>query len=571
MKPDELDQRAREAPREGHDARTNATPLALPDQGVWDSSSLSTAGAQRTSVCPHCEARYGPELRFCPVDGATLRPLDDDTSIVGRIVADRYQVLEKLGEGGMGQVYLAEHVRMGRRCALKVINPRLVSDTGAIARFDREASSASRIAHPNVAAVYDFGEASDGVVYLAMEYVAGESLKAILARDGPLSPRRAVRIAEQIADGLTAAHELGIVHRDLKPDNIMIGTNRDGTDCVKVVDFGIAKVLHHESERLTSTGLAVGTPLYMSPEQLAADPVDERSDVYSLGLLIFEMLTGTLPFPTTRDATFARLVQPPRTLADTRPDVAWPSPLERVLARALSREKEERYTSAEDVKHDVRQVVDAHWPELAAPGQGRRDARSQPRVPGRRRSRTALAALFGAAVIISIAWLAVGGIERDPVPAQSAESGGTVGEPVEPPGETAAPPAGLRIVERSPQRSPRGREVAPSSAAGVVAPDAVDATAKLRQLETWTNASTGDAASARRALAELPDLLPRLTSADDTVAAYYHAANAHLLLDQPREACHLLLRIEEQAQRHRYLARAVAAYLAEGSPLGCSD
>jgi hypothetical protein len=188
-------------------------------------------------------------------------------------------------------------------------------------------------------------------------------------------------------------------------------------------------------------------------------------------------------------------------------------------------------------------------------------------------SKTVLAALFSAAVVIPVAWLAIGGVERDPVPAQTAESGGTIAAPVEPPGETASAYDAIHIVERSPQsnvRTRNDREAAPTPAPGVMVPDPFDAAAELRRLEAWTNASTGDAASARRALAELPALIPRLTSADDTVAAYYHAANAHLLLDESREACRLLLRIEEQAQQHRYLARAIAAYLAEDSPLECS-
>ena len=192
-------------------------------------------------ICPTCGTEYPANERFCPRDGTALRSQGGGTDLVGSIIAERYHVLKKLGEGGMGQVYLAEHVKMGRKSAVKVMNPGMVHDADAISRFNREAANASRINHPNVAAIYDFGETPDGLIYLAMEFIEGESLTSLVEKSGALPPARAANIAKQAADGLQVAHDMGIVHRDLKPDNIMIAKNRDGTDLVKVVDFGIAK------------------------------------------------------------------------------------------------------------------------------------------------------------------------------------------------------------------------------------------------------------------------------------------------------------------------------------------
>ena len=202
-------------------------------------------------VCPQCGSEYELDQRFCPKDGSTLRMPGGESNLVGTVVADRYHIVKKLGEGGMGQVYQAQHVRMKRKSAVKVMNPSLVHDADAISRFNREAENASQIAHPNVAAIYDFGETSDGLIYLAMEYVEGEPLTDVLKRDGALPPERAGEIVRQVGEALSVAHDMGIVHRDLKPDNIMLAKFRDGSDCVKVVDFGIAKAINNEAQKVT--------------------------------------------------------------------------------------------------------------------------------------------------------------------------------------------------------------------------------------------------------------------------------------------------------------------------------
>ena len=302
-------------------------------------------------ICPTCSAEYPDTERFCPKDGTSLRSQGaDDADLVGSVIAERYHVLRKLGEGGMGQVYLAEHVKMGRQSAVKVLHPAMVNDAAAIGRFNREAANASRIDHPNVAGIYDFGETADGLVYLAMQYIEGETLTQLAQRSGPLPPRRAADITRQAAEGLHAAHGLGIVHRDLKPDNIMVSRDRDGLDQVKVVDFGIAKESGSGSQKVTRTGMVVGTPEYMSPEQLAGEAVDGRSDQYSLALVAFNMLTGELPFPSasTQTSMTMRLTDEPKSLADMKPDGAWTDDVQAVMRKALARRPNERYATTRE-------------------------------------------------------------------------------------------------------------------------------------------------------------------------------------------------------------------------------
>lgn len=311
-------------------------------------------------ICPTCGTEYPANERFCPRDGTALRSQGGGTDLVGSIIAERYHVLKKLGEGGMGQVYLAEHVKMGRKSAVKVMNPGMVNDADAISRFNREAANASRINHPNVAGIYDFGETSEGLIYLAMEFIEGESLTSLVQKAGSLAPRRAADIAKQAADGLAVAHDMGIVHRDLKPDNIMIAKNRDGSDLVKVVDFGIAKAAGAENQKVTKTGLVVGTPEYMSPEQLAGDKLDGRSDIYSLALVAFNMLTGKLPFDgeTAQESMIMRLTDDPKSLAVMKPDTSWTPELLAVMQKALQRRAADRYQSASQFGIALWQAVD---------------------------------------------------------------------------------------------------------------------------------------------------------------------------------------------------------------------
>lgn len=307
-------------------------------------------GVTVRKVCPHCATEYETDARFCPKDGAALRPVGGSDPLIGHTLGDRYHILSLVGEGGMGRIYLAEHVRMNRQCAVKIMRPTLVNDADAAARFAREASSAARIIHPNVAAVFDYGE-SEGNVYLVMEFVEGEPLGAILERERTLPLARALELTRQVADALAAAHELGIVHRDLKPDNILVARTKSGREVAKVVDFGIAKAVEEgPGQKLTETGLVIGTPEFMSPEQLMGDPVDARSDVYSLGCILYLMLVGV---PAADAPTREGMLK--RRLSETAPhprsaDETLPPELDAIVARALAPAPDDRFQSAGDLR-----------------------------------------------------------------------------------------------------------------------------------------------------------------------------------------------------------------------------
>ena len=312
-------------------------------------------------TCPTCNREFPDNVKFCPNDGGTLRAKAASADLVGQVVADRYHILKKLGEGGMGAVYLGEHVKMGRKSAIKVMASAMAHDPDAVARFNREASNASRISHPNVCQIFDFGETSDGLIYLAMEFIEGQSLKDLIEKEGAIPAARAASIIKQSADALQAAHDLSIVHRDIKPDNIMIIRGRGGDDVVKVVDFGIARAVGGDEpgQKVTKTGLVVGTPEYMSPEQLSGDKLDGRSDIYSLALVLYRMITGVLPFEadSAQETMIKRLTDDPVPLSESRPDIDFPPKLQLVMNNALARKADERYQSAADFGHDTLDAV----------------------------------------------------------------------------------------------------------------------------------------------------------------------------------------------------------------------
>ncbi|MEP6744021.1 MAG: protein kinase [Gemmatimonadota bacterium] len=319
--------------------------------------------------CPVCGTEYADDVKFCPRDGQTLKSANPSGDLIGQVIADRYHVTKKLGEGGMGAVYLAEHVKMGRKSAIKVMSASMSQDADAVSRFNREANNASRIQHPNICAIYDFGETPDGLMYLAMEFIEGNSLNEILKKSGPMSLQRATTILRQTADALKVAHDAGIVHRDLKPDNIMIA-QQGGKDLVKVVDFGIAKAVggDESGQKVTKTGLVVGTPEYMSPEQLSGDKLDGRSDLYSLALVYYRMITGTLPFQaeTSQETMIKRLTDDPMPLAQALPTGRFPGGLQHAMDRALARYAADRYADAVEFARDVDAALVGIAPEGGA-------------------------------------------------------------------------------------------------------------------------------------------------------------------------------------------------------------
>jgi serine/threonine-protein kinase len=298
--------------------------------------------------CVHCGDEHPAAFTHCPRTG---RPLSTGRALIGRVVAERYRVTGLLGEGGMGAVYVAEHLLIGRTVALKRLHPELASDAHAVARFQREARAAASTGHENVIDVLDMGFGEDGAPFLVMEYLKGHSLAETLRRETRLVPSRAAFIVGQVLAGLSAVHGRGIVHRDLKPDNVFLVRRAGRNDHVKVLDFGISKMQReNDSLALTRTGVTLGTPFYMSPEHArGVKGLDHRVDLYATGVMLYECLSGRVPY---LDANYHALLQailrgePPQILSLVP---TLDAGLAAVVHRAIAREPRDRYASARDM------------------------------------------------------------------------------------------------------------------------------------------------------------------------------------------------------------------------------
>lgn len=305
--------------------------------------------------CQTCGNTFPSTLSFCLNDGNPLVEID---SLIGTILDGRYRLDGLIGEGGMGDVYRATHVRLETEFAVKLLKPEFVANQTAIKRFGLEAKAAGRIHHPNAIRVTDFGVTPERIVFLVMELVHGDSLRKMLREEGALDYIRTVNIVRQICGAVEAAHRSGVIHRDLKPDNIIIEKSHH-QERVKVLDFGIAKLKETKpSGFLTQAGMIIGTPQYMSPEQCQSKPLDPTSDIYSIGIILYEMLSGLVPFDadSTLDVVFKQLHDTPRPLQEVAPRT--PDVLAQVVMRSLLKNPEHRQQSASELSDELKIAVE---------------------------------------------------------------------------------------------------------------------------------------------------------------------------------------------------------------------
>jgi eukaryotic-like serine/threonine-protein kinase len=307
--------------------------------------------------CPTCKTHY-PQGAFCAGDGTVLQP-EAGGGLVGKVLADRYRILRLVGEGGMGQVFEAQHVNINKRFAIKLLRPEVVGSPQSLARFRQEAWAASSIGHDNIVEIDDFATLPSGEVYLAMEFLDGQSLAERLRDGPPLGLPEALQHLVAVASGLAAAHDKGIVHRDLKPENIFLA-KRAGTLIAKILDFGIAKVQGgDEPSTLTRTGAIFGTPLYMSPEQARGRPADARADVYALGVILYEVATGRVPFggESSVEILSQQIGAVPVAPSQVAPERALPPALEAIILRALAKEPEARQSTMAELVTELAGVA----------------------------------------------------------------------------------------------------------------------------------------------------------------------------------------------------------------------
>lgn len=313
-------------------------------------------------ICVTCNREFTGGVSACPQDGTVLIPLTQDP-LVGTKLADRYLVQSVVGYGGMGIVYKARHELMDRDVAIKMLKADLKSDQLSVKRFQQEARAACRLKHPNVITLFDFGVSPSAQPYLVMDYLKGISLADVIKKDGHVGVDRTIKIFLQAARALEHAHRNDVIHRDLKPGNIMLEEKDDEKDFVKVVDFGVAKILggseDAEAQRLTQTGEVCGSPVYMSPEQCMGQKLDPRSDIYSMGVVMYETLTGRLPLlgKTMVDTMQKHTIEQPPPFGDVRPDLYIPERLEAVVFKALKKDPGERQQSMAELERELEQAV----------------------------------------------------------------------------------------------------------------------------------------------------------------------------------------------------------------------
>ncbi len=320
-----------------------------------DSKATNESGAQL--ACPACGSEFDTHVSVCPHDSTPLKAITTDP-FVGTLLIGKYEVLSSIGKGGMSVVYKARNRLINSTVAIKTLKADFVSDQELFARFSQEAAALKRLTHPNIVTVHEFGVSANGQPFLVMDYLEGEPLSEAIERLGRIPVKRCLKIFIQVCDALAHAHSHKIIHRDVKPGNIMLVETATEVDMVKIFDFGFAKLEPRagmQQQQLTQKGDVLGTPLYMSPEQSRGKNLDSRSDIYSLGCVMYEALTGKAPLvgDNVLDTMQKQINERPESLDTARPDLYIPEQLTTVLFKTLEKEAEKRYQSMTDLKRDL--------------------------------------------------------------------------------------------------------------------------------------------------------------------------------------------------------------------------
>ena len=430
--------------------------------------------------CTKCGRQFEGNETVCPDDGAILEGgVSFEKRAVGKTLEGKYRIDGFLKRGGMGAVYRGTHLMLNKPVAIKLIKPELVSSSEVVQRFLREARAAAHLSHPNIVTVHDLGQTPDGMLYIVMELVPGSSLKEVIQAEGAWEAKRVVRLVKAIASALGVAHRNNVVHRDLKPQNIMVTRDSDGNEIPKLLDFGIAKTLEPTSPALTSTVMVLGTPHYMSTEQAKGAPADRRSDLYALGVILYEMLVGSVPFD---DASIPQilikhLTEMPLPPSSVNPGV--PPGLEAIVLRLLEKDPDRRYQNAEELIEALDGVEDiaveiAAAPTIAVPAPtrdvtlaggaatGTLRAHEVSGEPKRRGMIPVLALVIAVGALVALALLFLRGRSPEEVVEVVAEAPPPARSTPVPPeaGETSAPPAAPVAAAAAP--APPVAETAPS-------------------------------------------------------------------------------------------------------------
>ncbi len=337
-------------------------------------------------TCPRCGAKYDAAAAFCQRDGAALRLIEEDRDPrIGQVLLDQFRIEERIGAGGMGMVYRARQTTIGRDVAIKILHADLAQNPDAVRRFHREARISTSLDHPNIVRVFLFGQLPDGSLYLVMELLRGRPLADLLRVEPRLSVSRALHIAIQVAEGVGEAHAQGIVHRDVKPENVFLVTKGRDPDFAKVLDFGIARLLRNEDQtQATQSGLVFGTARYISPEGAAGEPTDARSDVYSMGVLTYQMLSGETPFdaPSPVKLLMQHIHDAPPPLDVQAGALGVPRAVASVVMRALAKNPEARFDDAAQYAEALREAAERGGVDLRG-RRGEREPSGRVSIPAR--------------------------------------------------------------------------------------------------------------------------------------------------------------------------------------------